>query len=349
MAADKLNWGILGTGNIAKTFAQAVAKSQTGALCAVGSRQQQTADEFAGANDVPHAYASYDAVLSDQGVDAVYISLPNHLHLEWTVKAADAGKHVLCEKPLTLNHAQAVELISAVRQRNVFMMEAFMYRCHPQTRKVVDLVRDGAIGDVRVIQAHFGYNMGGRGGNPYENIRLRNEVGGGGIMDVGCYAVSAVRLIAGAALGQEAPAEPDTVTGVAHIGEIGRVDEWATAALKFPNDIIANVTCGSMAAVGTVVRVWGSHGHLEVPNPWFPGRAQDVEKILVARAGGQEEIAVPARHGLLYALEADTVARSLPAQQAPYPCMTWDDSLGNMKVLDRWRECVGLTFDPERT
>jgi len=347
--AETLRWGILGTGNIAKSFAQALAKSTTGDLVAVGSRKQETADAFGDKFDVPRRHATYAALVADDEVDAVYNSLPNHLHLEWTVRCAEAGKHILCEKPLTLNHAEAVKLIDAVKQCDVFMMEAFMYRCHPQTARVVELVRDGAVGEVRVIQAHFAYNMGGRGGDPYKNIRLQNEVGGGGIMDVGCYTVSAARLIAGAALGCDGPAEPEAVRGAAHIGEIGRVDEWATAALKFPGGIVANVTCAAMCAVGSVVRVWGSEGHMEIPNPWFPGQAKDIEKIVVTRDGkGVEEVTVPAQTGLLYTIEADTVAQCLAERQAPHPCMTWADSLGNMKTLDRWRESVGLVFDLEK-
>ena len=345
--ADKLQWGILGTGMIAKAFAKALAKSETGDLLAVGSRNQGVADAFGEDFAVPRRYGSYEELLADSDVRAVYISLPNHLHLEWTVKCGEAGKHVLCEKPLTLNGAEAEEMLRAVEQHDVFLMEAFMYRCHPQTAKLVELLRERTVGDVRLIQAHFGYNLGGRG-NPYENIRLRNEVGGGAIMDVGCYTVSMARLVAGAALGQDGPAEPETVDGVAHIGEISRVDEWATAVLRFPGDVLANVSVGNMCSIDSTLRIWGSEGNVQVPNPWFPGRAADTETILVKRDGKDaEEVRVPSHQGRLYTIEADTVARWIPERQAPAPCMTWQDSLGNMRTLDRWRQCVGLTFDPE--
>jgi predicted dehydrogenase len=344
---DQLRWGILGTGTIARKFAEALAKSETGTLVAVGSRTQETADKFADEFGAPRRHGSYEAFVADGEIDAVYNSLPNHLHLEWTTQCAEAGRHVLCEKPLTVNHAEAVQMLDAVKASDVFLMEAFMYRCHPQTAKLVELIRDGALGEVRVIQAHFGYSLAGSD-DPYGNIRLQNEVGGGSIMDVGCYTVSACRLIAGAALGQGRSAEPEVVYGTAHIGEVGRVDEWATGALKFANGIVANVTCGAMCAVGAVIRAWGSKGSLEVPNPWFPGRAPDVERILVTRDGkGTEEVTVPSQQGLLYTLEADAVARHLADRQAPWPCMTWEDSLGNMKTLDRWRQSVWLAFDCE--
>ena len=147
---------------------------------------------------MPKRYQGYDALLADPAIDAVYISLPNHLHAEWTIRCAEAGKHILCEKPLTVNYQEAVPVIEAVRKHDVFMMEAFMYRCHPQTARLAELIRSGAIGQVRVIQAHFSYNMHG----PQNNIRQQNAAAGGGIMDVGCYTASMSRLIAGAATGQ---------------------------------------------------------------------------------------------------------------------------------------------------
>ena len=345
---DRLQWGILGTGMIGKVFAKALAKSDTGDLLAVGSRKQGTADAFGGEFAVPRRYGSYEDLLADTDVGAVYVSLPNHMHLEWTAKCAEAGKHVLCEKPLTLNAPEAEDMLRSVGQHDVFLMEAFMYRCHPQTTKLVELVRAGTVGEVRLIQAHFGYNLGGRG-SPHENIRMRNEVGGGAIMDVGCYTVSMARLMAGAASDLDQPLEPQAVSGVAHIGEISRVDEWATAVLRFPGDILANVSVGNMCSIDATLRIWGSEGNIQVPNPWFPGRAADTEVIHVKRDGAEvEEVRVPAQQGRLYTIEADTVARWIPQRQAPSPCMTWQDSLGNMRVLDRWRASVGLTFDPEQ-
>ncbi|MBT4820840.1 MAG: Gfo/Idh/MocA family oxidoreductase, partial [Lentisphaerae bacterium] len=340
--SETTKWAILGTGMIARTFAGALAKSETGDLIAVGSRALASSNAFGKEFGVPRCYPTYEHVLADPDIDAVYISLPNHLHLEWGVRCAKAKKHILCEKPLTLNHSEAISLINAVRSNGVFMMESFMYRCHPQTAKTVELIREGAIGDVRIIQAEFGYNMSGRAGDPYENIRLRNDVGGGSIMDVGCYAVSACRLMAGAALQRDGTLEPEEIRGLAHIGDRGRVDEWALAVLRFPNDILANVTVGSLVAVGTVFRAWGSEGFLEVPNPWFPGRAKEHETIVLQRTGKErEEIKVPACNGLLYTLEADILARHKQDGQAPSPCMTWNDSLGNMRTLDRWRESIG--------
>jgi len=339
----KLKWGIIGPGKIARTFARALPDSETGELYAVGSRAIERANAFADEFGAPVRYGSYDELLADGHVDAVYIALPNHRHLEWAIKSAQAGKHVLCEKPLTVNAAETQEMLDAVAQTDVLLMEAFMYRCHPQTSKLVDLIRDGAIGEVRLIQATFSYDMG-TSDSAYANIRRRNDVAGGGIMDVGCYTTSIARLIAGAALGLSAPAEPVSVQGVAHIGERGRVDEWASASLLFPNDIVADLFCGTALRVESDVRVWGTSGSLVVPVPWKPVQGQ----IMLSREGAEPEAIVASSGADCYALEADVMARSIGSQQAPYPCMTWQDSLGNMRALDRWRAAVGLVFDAEK-
>jgi len=353
-----VSWGILGTGKIAGTFARGLQASKTGKLLAVGSRSAESAARFGDQFAVPRRYASYEGLLADPQVDCIYISLPNHLHARWTVRCAEAGKHILCEKPLATNAAEAMTAIEAVRANNVFLMEAFMYRCHPQTARLAELVRSGAIGEVRLIEAHFSYNMNG----PQANIRQQNEASGGGIMDVGCYCMSMARLIAGAANGH-AFADPITtsdgyrtqvaVKGYAHIGEQSRVDEWASAVVTFPGDIVANLTCGLQVRVDQTLSVWGSTGHIVVPNPWFPGDERyggdQGARILIYHDGTPqptEEIVPGGRP--LYTIEADTVAAHIHDRQAPSPCMTWADSMGNMRGLDAWRKEVGLVFDAEK-
>ena len=339
----KVAWGIIGTGGIARKFAAGVIASRTGQLLAVGSRTAESANRFADEFAIPRRYASYDEMLADPEVEAVYISLPNHLHSHWTVRCAEAKKQILCEKPLATNVAEAKVAVEAARANGVFLMEAFMYRCHPQIAKLVELVKEKVVGDVRVIEATFAFNM--RGDRP-ENIRQQNPAAGGGIMDVGCYTMSGVRLIAGAALGQDF-AEPIEVKGAGHIGKNSRVDEWATATLRFPGDIVASVTCGIQVAMGTAIRVWCSEGHLVLPTPWAPG--PDDGLILVYRDGQPEPEEVRVPSGLpIYAVEADAVAGYLGGSQAKPPAMTWEDSLGNMRAIDMWRKEVGLVFDNER-
>ncbi len=347
--STKLQWGIIGTGNIAKAFARGLATSATGELLAVGSRSQESAERFGGEFAVARRYGGYEALLADPDVQAVYISTPHPLHAEWAMKTAGAGKHVLCEKPLAMNQFEAMAIIEAATRNDVFLMEAFMYRCHPQTARLVELIREGAIGEVRVIQATFSFHSGW---NP-EGRLLKNELGGGGILDVGCYCTSMARLVAGAALGRPF-AEPLEVKAAGHLGATG-VDEWAVATLKFPNDILAQIATGVQLNQENVVRIFGSEGNILVPSPWFCSRDPGKSSIFVRRNGEAErEVVVESAAGL-YTIEADTVAANIEkrrrigcAVQAPSPAMSWDDTLGNIKTLDRWREGIGLVYAAEK-
>jgi aryl-alcohol dehydrogenase-like predicted oxidoreductase/predicted dehydrogenase len=273
-------------------------------------------------------------------VQAVYISTPHPLHAEWAIKAANAGKHILCEKPLALNHAEAMAIVEAALRNDVFLMEAFMYRCHPQTTRLIELLRSKVIGQVRVIQATFSFNSG----DHPEGRLLKNALGGGGILDVGCYCASIARLVAGVANGQNF-AEPARVEGFAHIGNTG-VDEYATASLLFPGDIIANLFTGVRVNGGSEVRIFGSEGSIFVPSPFTP-RSGEASALLVKRDDQQEvqEIFIESDAGL-YTLEADTVAQYIDERQAP--AMSWQDTLGNMQTLDQWRAAIGLVYDAER-
>lgn len=337
--ADKLQWGIISTGRIAGVFAKALADSKTGKLLAVASRTQEAADKFGDEYNVPRRYGNYQALLDDPDVQAVYIAPPHPMHAEWTVKAAEAGKHILCEKPLTINFPDAMAVIEAARRNDVFLMEAFMYRCHPQTAKLVELVRSGIIGEIRMIQATFSFNAAW---NPEGRV-FNPELGGGGILDVGCYPVSMSRLIAGAAMGKPF-AEPIEVRGIGRLGETG-VDEWAAGILRFENDIIAQVATGVRLTQENVVRIYGSEGSIFVQSPWF---CQERAEIIVARDGQQQETVLVESKGSSYTFEADVVAANIEKRQAPSPAMSWDDSLGNMRTLDAWRLAIGLTYPQER-
>jgi predicted dehydrogenase/aryl-alcohol dehydrogenase-like predicted oxidoreductase len=342
--ANTLEWGIIGAGGIAKNFSKGVAHSRTGRIAAVGSRLKEKADRFAD-EFCPSArrHGSYEALLADRQVQAVYIATPHPMHAEWAVKAAEAGKHILCEKPIGINHAEAMAIVEAARRHDVFLMEAFMYRCSPQTAKLVELLRAKAVGDVRVIRASFSFHAGF---NP-EGRLFRNALAGGGILDVGCYPVSMSRLIAGVATGKDF-AEPTDVKGCGHLGATG-VDEWAAAVLRFPGDILAYISTGVSVQQENAVQIFGTEGNILLPWPWIPGREGGETKIILQKKGQAqpEEISVETSEWL-YGIEADTAAANIERRQAPSPAMTWDDSLGNMKTLDRWRESFGFQYDSEK-
>jgi predicted dehydrogenase len=337
---NSLSWGILSTGRIAGIFAKQLSESRTGRLAAVGSRSWANADKFAAQHHVPRRHGSYEALLADPDVQAVYIATPHTLHAEWCIKAAAAGKHILCEKPLTLNHAEAMAVIEAARKHGVFLMEAFMYRCHPQTARLVDLIREKIIGDVRVIHASFGFH---RDFNPEARL-YKNALGGGGILDIGCYTVSMSRLVAGVAMGKPF-ADPVEVKGCGHFVATG-VDSWVVASLKFPGDILAALATSVEVQQDSLLRVYGSNGNIFVPAPWAQVADGATTKIVVQRKGEPPQDVIVESSQPAYAIEADHVAAHLERRQSP--AMSWDDSLGNMKTLDRWRESIGLVYDSEK-
>src|SRR5439155_16727764 len=336
-----LSWGILGTGLIAGVFARGVKQSQTGTLVAVGSRSQAAADTFGETWRIPHRYSRYEDVLADQSVQAVYLALPHPFHGEWAIKAAEAGKHVLCEKPIALDHDVAMAIVDAAQRHDNFLMEAYMYRCHPQMTKLLELIRSGVIGQVRVIQATFSF----RADAHPESRLLNNTLGGGGILDVGGYCTSMARLIAGAATGH-AVAEPQQLAAVGHVGEMTHVDEYTIASLLFPGDIVAQLFTGVQVNGENVVRIFGSEGSILLSSPWLPRTGDDLSILVKTdQEPTIQRIAVDNTCDQ-YALEADMVAAYIDERQAP--AMTWNDTLGNMKALDRWRAALGVAYEAEK-
>ena len=343
-----LNWGIIGAGGIARVFCNAMQFSKTGWMLAVASQTQGKADAFADDFSIPKRYDSYTALLADKEVDAVYIANIHPMHAEWVAKAAAAGKHILVEKPIGMNYAEAAAMIDVARANDVFLMEAFMYRCHPQTQKLAELVRDGAVGQVRMIRSVFSYNSTF---SP-KSRAYSKELGGGGILDVGCYPASMARLLAGAASSQPF-LDPVAVKGCGKVGPTG-VDHYAAATLQFENDIVAEIICGIACQMPVEAVVYGEEGTLSAPNPWLPSSPCRTAKmplpldtefpsttiVLQPTRGrmAQEIVIQPDRD--LFTYEADMVAAHIADRQAP--AMSWDDTLGNMRLLDRWREEIGM-------
>ena len=338
---NQLAWGIMATGRIAGIFAAGVSKSQHSKLAAVGSRTQASAERFAAEFGVPVAHGSYAALLADPAVQAVYIATPHPQHCEWAIRAAQAGKHILCEKPIGLNHAEAMVIAEAARANGVLLMEAFMYRCHPQTQKIVELVRSGALGTVKLVQAAFGFYT-----EPSAASRLwDNAAGGGGMLDVGGYPVSFARLIAGA-LSAEPFLNPTAVSGTARLHPATGVDDTAAATLQFANGLIAQVSCSIGIEQDSSARIYGTKAMLHIPQPWVPPGEGATCSMFLHAAGSAQEI-VCTTPGHLYGLEADAVAAALAAGQHEVAAMPIADTLGNMAALDAWRNAAGLVYEQE--
>src|SRR3954469_8974462 len=242
-----VRWGIVSTADINRKVIPGAKASPKVDLLGVASRSRERAEQYASWWEIPRAYGSYEALLADDEIDAVYISLPNTLHCEWSVKALEAGKHVLCEKPLSRHPDEVAAAFDTADRTGRFLSEAFMWRHNPQTARLKELVDQGAIGELRLVRSTFSYSL-------YDeaNIRLRLDVDGGALMDVGCYNVSASRLFAG---------EPERVYGEAWVGPTGT--DWTFAAtLRFPNDVLGLFHCGTALVEQDELELVGSEGSL---------------------------------------------------------------------------------------
>jgi predicted dehydrogenase/aryl-alcohol dehydrogenase-like predicted oxidoreductase len=335
----KIRWGIVGTGDMAVVFARALAASRTGQLVAVASRSLEKAEAFSPVSGILYRHGSYEALLENPCVDVVFIALPHPLHARWCIRAAEAGKHILCEKPFTLNHAEAMAVLDAVRQHDVFLMENFAYRVHPQTVILRNLIHQETIGEIRLIRASYGF------ATPFDpRSRLFDPaLGGGAILDLGGYPVSFARLIAGWIQKREF-LDPIEVIGAGTKAESG-VDADATALLQFEKGPIAQIACSMTTRLDNELVLFGSEGCLTVPRPFHPHEQPPPLQIRRGRKQELEEIPIPPSEPL-FAQIADHVAAFLPMRQSP--AMRWDDSLGNMRTLDRWRERVPVVYPAEQ-
>jgi xylose dehydrogenase (NAD/NADP) len=314
-ATHTVRWGVLSTANIGRRVIPAIQQSRNGYVVAVASRDIARARAFAAELDVPRAIGSYDALLDDPEIDAVYISLPNSLHRPWTIRAAERGKHVLCEKPLALTASECDDMIAACNAAGVKFMEAFMYRFHPQIQKVQELVAAGSIGAVRLIRAAFSFTITKPG-----DIRLDKDLGGGALMDVGCYCVNVARLVAGA--------EPVEVQATAHFGVENDVDETLAGLLRFPGGELALFDCSFHTAFRQSCEIVGTDGVIEVPAPYLPGTADAT--IHVRRHDQVETMTVPGTNHYTRMAEhfADCV---LTGAELRWPAT---DGRANMAVID---------------
>ncbi len=333
MKAAPLGWGVVGTGAIATDFVRALAHAKQSHALGVCGSSPDKARAFAKRHGLPFAESSLDALVQRPEIQAIYIATPHPLHEPHAIECIEAGKHVLCEKPLALDAAGAQRIIEAARRRGTFLMEGLMYRCHPLMQALVGELRGGTIGRVSHVRADFGFRAQRAG----EGRLFNPALGGGAILDVGCYPLSLVRLIAGVVAGGEL-AEHETFRGTGFRGPTG-VEEVASASLRFASGMTAEVACALRHELGTRVVIFGETGRLILPNPWLPagerqGRATTLVVHLENRSPRGIEIRATAPS---YALEADLVARTLPAQEAAWPAMSWADSLGNMRALDAWR------------
>lgn len=312
MANKVLNWGLLSTARINRALIPPLRASKRNHLLAVASRSQESAETYAHEWKIPRAHGTYEALLGDPEIDVIYNPLPNHLHAEWTIKAVEAGKHVLCEKPLALTVDEVDAIESAARRQGRVVTEAFMYRHHPQTLKVQELVKKGSIGDVKLIRGSFTYVLSRDG-----DVRLDPAMGGGSIWDVGCYPISYARTVLGY--------DPLEVFGWQLTGPTG-IDETFVGQMKFEGDIYAQFDSSFAIPFHTFMEIVGSEATLNIPRPFKPGEA---EKIYLTRADKTETLKIKGQE--LYIGEVEDMADAILLGREPRISLA--DSRANVAVM----------------
>ena len=317
---ETLCWGILGTARINRKVIPAIRSTRGTNLLAIASRTADRAEDFAGDYGIPEVYGSYEALLDDPKIDCVYIPLPNSLHAEWTMKALEAGKHVLCEKPFTVDADEAVVVAEVAERSGRVCMEAFMYRFHPQWERARTLIETGEIGQVRIIHSSFGFTLSDRG-----NIRLSGELAGGSLMDIGTYCVNASRMIA--------RGEPTLVSAQAAYDEETDVDTTMSGTLRFASGIFATFESSLTSAFRHSVEVVGTEGILSLWHPWGPSPEQDVS-IAINRNDHVETHKIPAADE--YALQVEHFCQVIRGNER----LRWTlkDAIAQMKVIDALKQ-----------
>ena len=308
----KLRWGLLSTARINRAVIPPIRASLQSELKAVASRDVVRAKDYAREWHIPHAYGSYEELLADKNIDAIYNPLPNHLHAEWSIRAAEAGKHVLCEKPLALSLDEVDQIMAAAKKHNVVITEAFMYKHHPQTLKVLELIEQEAIGDLLLIKGAFTFNL-----DRPDDVRWVPEWGGGSIWDVGCYPISFSRLVA--------DAEPVEVFGWQVTGSTG-IDVVFSGQMRFAGGLLAQFDCGFRAPYRTAMEIVGTKGSMELGSPFKPAGG---EWIKIKRGDSVDKVRAPEYE--LYRGEIDDMEQAVLGSQAPR--ISLENSRGNVATI----------------
>jgi predicted dehydrogenase len=334
--SETLDWGVIGTGGIASDFAEALSHSKKCRLVSATGSSPEKAQAFAEKFGLPAHARSLEELCADPRVQAVYVATPHPSHEAQAIQCIEAGKHVLCEKPMTMDAAGTERVIAAARKMNVFLMEAFMYRCHPLIREVLERLRSGVIGQIQHVRADFSFRVPRDPKGRLFDLKL----GGGAILDVGGYPMSFARMIAGLVEGKPF-AEPTSLHAVGFLGPTG-ADEVTTATLTFASGLTAVTSCAVHQELGRRVSVCGELGRIEMNDPWIPGgdrQGRETGYSIELEDKAPEFIKV-ATNTATYAIEAELVADTLPKVEAAPPAMTWADTLGNMRALDSWRAAL---------
>lgn len=307
-----INWGLISTADINGKLLAGAALSDEVVILAVGSRDADRAAAYARQHGIERAYGSYDELLADPDIQAVYNPLPNTMHSEWSIRALEAGKHVLCEKPFSSHPQEVADAFDVADRTGLVLSEAFMWRHNPQTKKLAELVAGGAVGELRLIRSTFSYAL-----FDADNIRLRTDVEGGALMDVGCYCISGSRLLGG---------EPIAATGRQYTGPSG-TDWLFTGILEFPNDVLATFDCATCLTSRDELEAVGTEGSLFLDDPWHANTP-----VIEVRRGGKLVDRIEIDYQNSYRLELEDVNAAIRGERAAL--LGRDDAMGQVRTIE---------------
>jgi predicted dehydrogenase len=319
-----LRWGILSTARIVEELLPGFAASESAELLAVASRDAARAESFAGEAGIPRSYGSYAELLADEEIDCVYVPLPNGMHAEWTRAALAAGKHVLCEKPLTPTAEEARALFEAAEESGLVLMEAFMYRHHPKTRALREIAGSGRVGEPRVLRTKFHFTVE----DPATDIRYDAELSGGALRDVGCYCVSLSNYLAGSA--------PEEIGASARMADSG-VDETFSATMRYPSGLLAVFDCGMASPLDVGVELLGTEGRAVIEMPWYAHR----EPLSITVVDADGESVEPALGGNAYQLEIENFCAAVRGDESAE--ISREETLRNLETIER---LLAVASDP---
>lgn len=323
MQIDKpVKWGVLGAAWIAnERVIPAIHKATNAEIIAIASRSEEKAARMADLHAIPKAYDSYESLLEDPEIEAVYIPLPNHLHLEWTKKAAEAGKHVLCEKPAALNENDARQMVEACDAKGVLFMEAFAFRCHPKWQEILTMLQQGEIGTVRNVAARYSFQV-----LKEDDIRLDAAMGGGALYDIGCYCINGIRLIMND--------EPESVAAIPQMTPDGTVDQAMAVVMKFPRGRLATIDCSIVGHYNQSIEITGTEGIMRISFPF-----QHPEVTLIKNGKTTSNVFEYQTNAYMAQIEHfSECVRSHQASGLYAP----DEAILNMRVIDRIYKAAGM-------
>ena len=337
-----IRWGVIGIGNIAEKFAESIKEVDNSKLIAIASSKQKKLINFGNKYNIQNSYRfnTYDSLLECKEVDAVYIATINISHFDLIVKSINAGKNILCEKPMTVNFQEASKVFNLLKSNNLFFAEAMPYRFHPQTKVITDIIKQGEIGEIKSVEIKFGFAVSRLLQFFSPKNRLFNSIGGGAILDTGCYCTSFALLMA-KLVNNNSDLSMFKLTNVSGTINRKKVEDLASAKIIFKNGLEANIETSFIKKMKNDVVINGTNGEIIIPNPWFPEKISNIEVHNKSTSYTKEIRSAHSSRANIIKVVSDLIEKNL--KEGLYPLMSWDDSINNMKIINQWKDILNKT------